>query len=301
MRIIKPVTITDSILTSSTVPEDDYSVWASGTTYALEDRVISTSTHKVYESVQASNTGNDPTTDDGTWWLEVSATNRWKAFDQKITDQVSESNSIGYVLDPTDELVTAIAFFNLDASELQLQLETTGEGEYYNQTFDLIDNSYVLDWYTYFFEPQRKLEELLIEDLPPYTSPTVTITISETGSTAEVGQIIIGRYLDLGATQYNTSVSIEDFSRKERDTFGNPIIVERAFAQRAEYDITLETNAVRRVQSILSEVRTTPVVWYAGPNTSKYGTTIYGYYRDFDINLSTPSLSYATIDVEGLV
>lgn len=301
MRIIKPVTITDSILTSSTVPENDYSVWASGTTYALEDRVISTSTHKVYESVQASNTGNDPTTDDGTWWLEVSATNRWKAFDQKITDQVSESNSIGYVLDPTDELVTAVAFFNLDASELQLQLETTSEGEYYNQTFDLIDNSYVIDWYTYFFEPQRKLEELLIEDLPPYTSPTVTITISETGSTAEVGQIIIGRYLDLGATQYNTSVSIEDFSRKERDTFGNPIIVERAFAQRAEYDITVETNAVRRVQSILSDIRTTPVVWYAGPNTDKYGTTIYGYYRDFDINLSTPSLSYATIDVEGLV
>lgn len=301
MRIIKPVTVTDSILTSSTVPEDDYPVWASGTTYAIGDRVINTTVHKVYESVQNSNTGNDPTTDDGTWWLEVSATNRWKAFDQKITDQVSEANSIGYVLDPTDELVTSVAFFNLDASELQLQLETTSEGEYYNETFDLIDNSYVLDWYTYFFEPQRKLEELLINDLPPYTSPTVTITISETGSTAEVGQIIIGRFLELGATQYNTSVSIEDYSRKERDTFGNPIIVGRAFAQLADYDITLETSSVRRTQSILSEIRTTPVVWFAGADTEKYGTTIYGYYRDFSINLSTPSLSYATIEVEGLV
>ena len=301
MRIIKPVTITDSILTSSTVPEDDYPVWASGTTYALEDRVINTTVHKVYESVQSSNVGNDPTTDDGTWWLEVSATNRWKAFDQKITAQVSEANSIQYVLDPTDELITSIGFFNLDASTLQVQLEDATEGEYYNETFDLIDNSYVIDWYTYFFEPQRKLEELVLNDLPPYISPTVTTTITETGSTAEVGQIVIGRYLDLGALRYNTSVSIEDYSRKERDTFGNPIIVQRAFAQLADYDLVLETNAVRRVQSILSEIRTTPVVWFAGTDTEKFGTTIYGYYKDFNINLSTPSLSYATIEVEGLV
>ena len=301
MRIIKPVTITDAILTSSTVPEDDYPVWSSGTTYAAEDRVISTTNHKIYESAQGSNTNNDPTTDDGTWWLTVSATNRWKAFDQKVTEQVTEANSIEYVLNPTGEFITSVAFFNLDASELQLQLEDATEGEYYNETFDLIDNSYVADWYSYFFEPQRKLEELVVTDLPPFTGPTVTVTISETGSTAEVGQIIIGRFLDIGALEYNSSVSIEDYSRKERDEFGNPIIVQRAFSQLADYDVTFETSAVRRVQSILSEIRTTPVVWFAGANTSQYGTTIYGYYRDFNISLSTPSISYATIEVEGLV
>jgi hypothetical protein len=55
---------------------------AGGTTYADGDRVIvTTGYHKIYESQQAANTGNDPTTDDGTWWLEVSSTNRWKMFD----------------------------------------------------------------------------------------------------------------------------------------------------------------------------------------------------------------------------
>jgi hypothetical protein len=301
MRIIKPVTITDSNLTSSTVPENDYSAWSSVTTYALGDNVISTTTHKIYESAQGSNLNNDPTTDDGTWWIEVSATNRWKAFDQKVTDQVTQATSLQYVIDTTDELINSLAFFNLDAAEVQVQLEDATDGEYYNETFDLIDNSYVIDWYTYFFEPNRKLPELLLTDLSPYVDPTVTITISETGSTAEVGQIIVGRFLDLGITQYNTSVSIEDFSRKERDTFGNPIIVQRAFAQRAEYDVSILTGDARRVQSILSEVRTTPVVWFAGPDTEQYGTTIYGYYIDFDINLATPSRSYATIEVEGLI
>ncbi len=40
MDIIKPVTVTNDILTSSNVTEDDYSEWASGTTYNDGDKDI---------------------------------------------------------------------------------------------------------------------------------------------------------------------------------------------------------------------------------------------------------------------
>ena len=71
MKLIRPETVTDTIFQSSDVPEADYSAWLVGTTYADGDRVIVTTPniHKIYESQQAANTGNDPTTDDGTWWL----------------------------------------------------------------------------------------------------------------------------------------------------------------------------------------------------------------------------------------
>jgi hypothetical protein len=300
MEIILPVTVTDSILTSSTVPENDHAAWASGTTYSIGDKVILVSTHKIYESLVNSNTGNNPATDDGTNWLEISATNRWKAFDQKISEKVSQANSIEYVFDPTGELITSIAFFGLDAVSLTVEVEDSTDGVVFNETYSLIDNTYVIDWFTYFFEPNRYLEERVITNIPPYVGPTITATITETGGTAEVGQIVFGRSVDLGVSQYGTSVSIEDYSRKERDTFGNPIIVQRAFSQRAEFDFTLPTGSARRVQSILSGVRTTPVVWSLGSDTSQYGTTIYGFYRDFSITLSTPSISYGTVEVEGL-
>lgn len=300
MDVILPVTVTDSILTSSTVPENDYAQWSSLTTYATGNRVIVISTHKVYESLISSNLNNNPVTDDGTRWLEVSATNRWKAFDKKISEQVSQASSIEYVFDPTGELVTSIAFFGLGASSLTVTFETLAAGTYFDETYSLIDNSYVFDWYSYFFEPTRYLEELVVNDIPPYLSPTITVTISEPSATAEVGQIVFGRSVNLGLAQYGTNVSIEDYSRKERDVFGNPIIVQRAFSQRAEFDFTVPTESVRRVQSVLSGIRTTPVVWNLGSDTSQYGTTIYGFYKDFSITLSTPSLSYGTVEVEGL-
>ena len=83
MKLIRPETITDSIFQSSTVAETDEAEWASGTTYADGDLVMVTSTaggaatatHKIYESQAGSNTGNDPTIDDGTYWTEVSSTN----------------------------------------------------------------------------------------------------------------------------------------------------------------------------------------------------------------------------------
>ena len=44
MQLIKPVTVTDTVLVSSNVPENDYAEWAVGTTYDTGDRVIVLST-----------------------------------------------------------------------------------------------------------------------------------------------------------------------------------------------------------------------------------------------------------------
>lgn len=301
MQAIEPLTITDSIFTSSTIPENDYAAWASGTTYSIGDRVIVVSVHKVYESAINSNTGNNPVTDDGTKWIEVGATNRWKAFDQKISDPATRADSIQYVLTTTNDIINSLAFFGLKADTVQIIVEETSSStEVYNQTFELLDTTNVVDWYTYFFEPAtQKDEELLVVDLPSYSAVEVTINIVDTGNTVEVGQIVLGKLTPLGRTGYGTTIGIEDFSRKERDTFGNAVIIERAFAQTADFEVEISTQDARRVQRFLSLYRATPIVWIGNQDPS-YGLIIYGFYTQFTINLSTPSVSYATLEVEGL-
>lgn len=300
MQIIKPVTVTNSILTSSNVTEDDYAEWSSGTTYADGDNVIVIgTTHKVYESLVNSNLGNDPTTDDGTNWLEISATNRWKAFDQKISDPVTNLNSIQYVLSDPDSNITSVALFGLKGVTANVTVED-GATEVYNQDISLTDNRNIVDWYTYFFEEQTQKEQAQWLDIPPYLGSTVTITVSEsTGETAELGQLVLGFLSDLGATTYGTSISIEDFSRKDTDDFGNFVVVERAFAQLADFDIQFETQNARKIQRTLAGFRATPIV-YIGSEDTSYGTTIYGFYRRFDLTLEGPSLSFGAIEVEGL-
>ena len=301
MQIIKPVTVTNSILTSSNVAENDYAEWAVGTTYNVGDKVIVIgTTHRVYESLVGSNLGNDPTTDDGTNWLVLGATNRWKAFDQKIGDPVVQATSIDYTLSDPNSNVTSIALFGLKGASANVTVTDTTEGEVYNKTISLLDNRNIVDWYTYFFEEQVQREQAQFLDLPPYLGADIDVTVTaNTGENTELGQLVLGFLSDIGVTSYGTSISIEDFSRKETDAFGNFIVVERAFSQLADFDVQFETANARKIQRTLAALRATPVV-YIGSEDTAYGTTIYGFYRRFDLTLDGPSLSFGAIEVEGL-
>lgn len=300
MKIIKPITINDTTLASSNVTEDDYATWASGTAYNTGDKVIVLSTHSIYESLIDSNTGNDPTTDDGTNWLRLSATNRWKAFDQKISDPVVNLNSIEYTFDDLPNSATGITFFGLSGISVNVTVTDPTDGEVYNKTLSLADTRDLFDWFTYFFEEVTQREEAQFVDLPPYPDASVSVTVAaETGQNAQVGQIIVGFLSDIGVTTYGTSISIEDYSRKETDVFGNFIVVERAFAKLADFSIQFPTQNARKIQRTLAQYRATPIV-YIGSDDTSYGTTLYGFYRRFDLTLETPSTSFGAIEVEGL-
>ena len=301
MQIIKPVTVTNSILSSSNITEDDYAEWAVGTTYSVGDKVIVIgTTHRVYESLVGSNLGNDPTTDDGTNWLTLGATNRWKAFDRKIGDPVTNTTSIEYVLSDANSNITSVALFGLKGISANVTVTDATEGEVYNETISLIDNRNIVDWYTYFFEEQVQKEQAQWLDIPPYVGSDVQVTVTDNvGDTAELGQLVLGFLSSLGVTSYGTAISIEDFSRKETDAFGNFIVVERAFSQLADFDVKFETANARKIQRTLAALRATPVV-YIGSEDTAYGTTIYGFYRRFDLTLDGPSLSFGAIEVEGL-
>ena len=54
MKIIRPITLTDAMLTSSNVPETDYTAYNAATTYVGGDRCIDTTLHTVYESLPSS-------------------------------------------------------------------------------------------------------------------------------------------------------------------------------------------------------------------------------------------------------
>jgi len=298
MKIIPPIEVTDANLTSSNVPETDAPFWLIGTTYAINDQVIYE--HNIYESLVGGNAGNQPDISP-TEWLFIGATNRYKAFDKRLSDVVSQAESITYTINHNGEFVSAVAFFGLKGSTLLVEVNDPDDGLAFSQSYVLLDDTGVIDWSTYFFSPigvQR--QEVLEVALPPYLNASTTVTITNAGGIAQVGQIVLGRLFDLGVTVYGTSISIEDYSRKERDAFGNAIIVERAFAQLVDYDVRIRTEVARRTQNTFAQYRTTPIVW-VGDEKEELGTIVYGYYRRFDITLSSPLISDATIEVEGLI
>lgn len=301
MKIIVPTTITNTELDSSTVAENDYSEWDISTSYLEDDFVIVIgTTHKIYKSVAGSNLGNDPTTDDGTWWTEISATNRWKAFDQKIGVQVEDTTQIEYVFSGLG-LVDGVALFGLDATQCRLIIENGSPlTEVYNELIDLNDNSVVVDGYTYFFEPLAKKAVNVFQDIPPYTEATYTVQVGDSGETCKVGQIVLGRSYVIGDTLFGARIGIEDFSTKERNAFGEPVLTVGNFADTVDYPVRVNTQAVGRYKTLLSSFRATPIVWTAGDDTDQYGTTVYGYYEDWYTILTNQQSTQVNIEVQGL-
>jgi len=303
MKLIRPteipendLTATEAVLTASNVAADDASEWSSGTSYNTSDQVIVLGVHqRLYEALQ-STTGDFPP-DNPTVWNDLGAINRWKMFDGGSNTQTVNPDTIEVTLEP-DGINNAFSLFNLLGSEAEVTVTDDVEGVVFNKTYNLIDNSSVDSWYAYFFEPIVFIRQLADITLPSYKGAQIDITVTNIGDQAKCGLAIIGQQADIGTTVFGTSVGIRDFSRKEVDNFGNSTVVERRFFRLVDYDIRIDTDKVDFVQKVLSDRRATPTVYIGTVDNPE--TIVYGYYRDFDIVLSNPAFSNATIEVEGL-
>ena len=296
--LIRPVTITDAMLTSSSVPEPatgdspDPAAWAAATAYIVGDRVSRLTIHKIYQRAVAGTTATAPELDT-TNWVEVGSTNRWRMFDQANESQTSKADSIIVTLTP-GVLADTAAFLNLDGDTLRVKVASTT----YDQTITLRDRA-VVDWYSYFFEPFMSKTEVVFSGLPLLTSNAITFTLAKTGGIAKMGVAILGLAKAFGGTEYGASVGIIDYSTKSTNAFGNTTVVRRAYSKRMNVDLFIESAKVDELQRVLADYRATPAVWIGAANM--YGALIvYGYYRSFDIVIAYLSHSKCRLEIEGL-
>lgn len=303
MNIIDPYAITNTTLTATNVTEADHPVWDISTTYDADDRVIVIGdVHKIYQSVSGSNLGNEPsgTTASTAEWVYVGATNRWKPFDQRTSDPVTRVTPIQYTI--TDSrYVASLAFFNIQAAnEVEITITDTGAVEVYNETVNLIDTSHMTDWFLFFTEVPRYVRQKLVLGLPFTAGADVELEFrGATGATIGVGQIVLGRSQNIGETVTGTRPGFVDYSRKDRDAFGEPIIVARDFKRRVEYAVAIDTQRADNIIEDLAALRAKGAVYFADSDTGFFGTTIYGLLSDFDVPLAT-NKSFINIEVQSL-
>lgn len=304
MKVIKSNTVTPTTLTATDVPENDASEWVTSTNYHVGNQAMvtttangaATATHKIYVSVH-SQSGNDPTIDDGTNWTEVSSTNRFKMFNDVVQEQTTQANIIDVSITPA-VVTTAIAAINVDCATITVTMTDPLEGVVYDQTFSMTSYSGITNWYDYFFTAINRKKELSVLGLPPYASAVIDVTFNDSGETAKVGALVLGTSATIGDSQYGASFGIIDYSTKEVDAQGRTTVTAGTYSDEADIDVVIETGRFAEVKKILTDLRTTPSVWIAEDNTE--GTIIYGYYREFDVLLTGPVVSMCTLSIEGL-
>lgn len=312
MKVIIPLNVTDSILTSSSIAENDHPQWAGGTTYARGAFVISTATHTVYRSLTAGNVGNDPDVEqaaladpliddpDPINWQVISATNRFKMFDKKPSVQATAAEQIEVVLTP-GQIVDGIAGFGITAATVTISASSaTYGGVIFDRTIAMQDESVVTDWYSYYFTPIARLGEFAVSDIPPYGDAVFTVTFDATGDVG-VGQLVIGSTRDLGIADVESGFSGLDFSFVQQDDFGNLTTVRRAATRLSTFEVFCDTFTMLSLDNLLRSLRGGVAAVWIGDDDARKAALNYGFYRDYRVVYKEGDNSLLSLQIQGIV
>lgn len=273
-------------------------VYSTATTYA-KDVVVRGNTaetaHTTFQSLQATNL-NKPLSDEA-WWLNIGATNPWRMFDQSVNSQTNNTEFIAVNIRTADR-VDSVVLLNVSAATVRVTMVDDIDGTVYDKSFSLVSTAGVDDWYDYFFEPIVRATDIAITDLPAYAGATVTVTMSDPGFGVTCGACIIGLKSDLGLTQYGAQVGIQDYSIKQRDAYGNFTILERAFSNRGSFQVYVPAGQVDQIKTMMASFRATPIVYIGSELYTS--TMIYGFYKDFNLEIAYQKYSLFTLEIEGL-
>lgn len=291
-------TITGSGLIYSTVT-DPNAAYAAGTTYALAAKVRYL--NRVYESLQATNIGHTPSTSP-TWWLDTGPDNIHAALDSAVSTVSSATTEMTFVVKAGK--LDAVALITLDAPLASVAVTDQATGTLiYNQTAGL-SGANVQDWYQYFFyDPITQRTQIIFDAIPDtYANAVVTIKLTgATGVAVSIAQAVFGITTQIGTTQYGASAGIIDYSKKDTDAFGTTTFVVRAFSKRLSSEVFISNTKLNSIQTYLYSIRATPVVWVASTDPLfSEPLIVWGFYKDFSTNISYPSYSVCSIEVEGL-
>lgn len=198
MNILIPIEITDAMFTSSTIAEPDATetAWVSAAAYVVGDLRIRTTTHRVYECVQA-HTGRAQLPEvDSAYWLDIGPTLKWAALDTEESTPSTDTVALTMVLLPG--FFNAVSLYGLVGDSIQLVTREAPAGAIVDDSgvVSLVEDS--IDWYEWLFSPIRQKDKFVRTGIPP--SPTAEITITITGATASCGLLAIGDLRPLAAT-----------------------------------------------------------------------------------------------------
>ncbi|MDR7232835.1 hypothetical protein J2X45_003945 [Caulobacter sp. BE264] len=297
MRVMRPKTVALANLVSSNVSEPN-ALYSAMTTYALDAiaRVDQATGAVEYKSLANSNLGNPVT--DASKWLALGPSNRWKALDGKIGAQTERAESTEHKF-TVDGRIDGVSLLNLDGVSVQVIAEDAIDGVVFDYTASLVVNYGVVDIFAYLTEPIRRRADIDIRGIPPlYAGLTITVRVFSPGGTAKVGEIIPSLSQKIGGTQYGASPGFSDYSRKDRDDFGNEIVVERVFSKRGSFVVNVAPGMFDQVYAQMVEYRARPIVFEASP---QYGSTlVYGYVKDFSPVIEGPNHTTCSLQIEGL-
>lgn len=279
-RVLVPITITDAmILSGSSIaePAAGETLWVSGGTYALGLEAIRSTTHWVYECVQA-HTGRTALPEvDEAFWKKKRPTLRWAPFDDYANTKATAVTSLTYVLQPG--FANGLDLSGLVGSGYSLVVkDAPGGAVIKSSSGDLYEQA--AGFYELLFSPLLQLTQLSFDDIPLAPDAEVTITItSSAGQPVALGTIKVGDWRQFvgtgsfGGAQYGASSDLNNYSYRKYNPDGTYTTVKREASLDVSCSVVIDAEQAMYADAIRKEIKDVAVPFEAS------GMPRYGYLK----------------------
>ena len=307
LSVLAPITITDAMFNSSTVAETDYTAYSAATTYEAGDFCISTSTHRIYQSLVAGNINHDPTNILNrtanvagiTYWQDYAPTNKWAMFDAIVSTKTVTASPYTVVLTPGN--FNSVYFGGLEADTINITVKDAPGGNVLTSTGDItLEGSFPPDYYEYFFNRFKPLTSYLLQGVAAYNAMEITVTFTRVTGNVSVGIMALGDLISLGMTMNGAKAKPRTFSYIDIDKFGQLTVVRRKATTDMTLSARLDTEEADAVLQVVQSVLDVPCVWVATECPQYSGLTVFGL-GSAELNYANSTKSQLDLTVQGLI
>ena len=296
MHVIKPVKLS---LVSISEPENDAPVWVSGTPYDIGAKVIRG--HALYVSSITGNQGYDPDLEiqslEGARWIKAGATNIHRFHEGTLSTQTTGASPLIIEVGVSASFNT-LALFNLECSRCTIEIITGGIARTVatiNLGAEPVGNWW--EWLrTAFYKNARRL---IVPNASGHATATIRLTMI--GDAPALGELVVGRRVEIGKTllKGSTSVKRRTFTTITTNDFGVTTVKKRAIARDATYSVHAKRAGFEVKERFLDDVDGVPVVTFA--RADDWAQFInYGFITDYEIPADLPEDFLLEITTQGV-
>jgi hypothetical protein len=303
MQVLEPNDIAYSAVASS-IAEDSTAAWAASTTYA-KGASVRVGLY-LYTSLQDSNTGhNPPDTMYGTsaYWRRTGATNRGAMFDDHLYTQSVAGAGENLVVSLPWELGTSgFAILNIDGvQEVRAAIVDENSATLMDKTYDMIEG--VDNWWDYYAGAWDYKAELVELASTPLIAGTITITLS--GGQPAVGHMLVGKTWEPGATLYDATAEVKDYSVYDTDDFGEISVIKRNFVKVFNGNLYLHPMRADATFRRFIKARAKSCLWMCDNRTTDEGghesLNCFGYFKSCPLTFKGPNQCEYNLQIEGII
>lgn len=301
LTILKDMKVTDAVLESSTVPETEYPPWDGTTPWGVGAMVQVLSTHSVYESQVADNTGVDPVSNPDKW-VRVRATNRWRCFDKSNSSRTEQASGIGYVFAPGMS-VPMLAVLNLvNCTSIQARQIDPVFGVVFDRTIYPGPLPVQPDpWEWAFGEWIGGQTIALFADMPSFPSAKLHVDLVG-GDDLALGRLMFGAPRYWGSKRgvmTGVRVGRQIYSARDVNKFGDLTLIKRPSAKRSSFSVKLSKSEVDPLLDFLDEIDADICLYVI--STDYESLIIVGIFESADVLLERANFSKLSIEVKGSI